>query len=86
MSIQFEYVDKEEGIVFTIQFTPSSEKQIIFTCRYLTSPVDAAPLYVTTVDYIDDQILWNSIKVGSNFISSSMKNYIEKMFKLKAWW
>lgn len=83
---QFEYVDKEEGIVFSIQFLPLPEKQIIFTCHYLTSPLSAPPLYVTTVSYTDDRILWDSIRVGSNFFSPSMKNYIDKMFKLKAWW
>ncbi len=86
MSTQFEYIDREEGLIFIIKFLPPPEKRIAVTCRYLTSSKSSPPLYTTTVDYNNHQILWDTVKVGYDFLSSATKKYTEKMLKLKMWW
>lgn len=86
MNNQFEYTDREEGLIFTIEFLPPVDSKISFTCRYLTSSLSSPPLYTTTVDYNQHKIMWDTIKVGSSFISCELKKYTEKLFKLKIWW
>lgn len=85
MNNQFEYIDQEEGLIFIIEFLPPADRKIFFTCRYLTSSPSSPPLYTTTVDYNNHQILWDTIKVYF-FISCELKKYTEKLFKFKIWW
>jgi len=86
MNSQFEYTDYREGFIFIVKFNPPSDKKICLTCRYLTSPISSPPLYSVLIEHDNQQILWNTMKTGLDFLSDDVKNYIDRLFKLKILW